>query len=236
MRILVVADVHANLAAFTAVIDAAGSFDVIWSLGDLIGYGPEPRECIELLRRHEHLAIAGNHDLAAVEMIGLEDFNPFAAEAARWTMGQLTEPERAWLRALPAVVVEGEFTLAHGSLADPVWDYLTTRGKARDHLALQSTPYSLVGHTHLPVVFFEDEARGLEHGDSLALAGRRFVANPGGVGQPRDGDPRAAFALLDTDAGLIEFRRVEYDIAATQVRMRAAGLPAFLIERLRWGR
>jgi predicted phosphodiesterase len=241
MKIAVVADVHSNLEAFEAVLQDArdhGGFDLCWSLGDLVGYGPDPGACIRLLQGMPHVAIAGNHDYAATGAIGTEDFNPYAAEAARWTAAQLTLEEQVWLAALSAVQIEGEFTLAHGSLKDPVWDYLMSSEGAAEHLSHQTTPYGLVGHTHLPSVFFAGRNGSAEVGDVIdtPLDGQRFVANPGSAGQPRDGDPRAAYALLDTDARRLHFRRVPYDIAVTQAKMRAVGLPQFLIERLSRGR
>ncbi len=236
MRALVVADVHANLAAFEAVLEHAGRFDLLWSLGDVVGYGPDPGACIALLRRLPNLAISGNHDLAAIGAIGLEEFNPFAAEAARWTAGQLTAAERAWLSGLPQIVVEGEFTLVHGSLRDPAWDYLLAEEEADEHLRRQVTPYCLVGHTHFAAVFFEGRKERLDDGARLALDGTLLVANPGSVGQPRDGDPRAAYAIVDTAAQQVEFRRAPYNVAATQAKMRAAGLPPYLTQRLARGR
>ncbi len=240
MSILIVADVHANLAAFEAVIaDAtarAGAPLAIWSLGDVVGYGPQPRECIALLRRYPHLSVAGNHDLAATEVLGTQNFNPYAAAAAEWTASVLGDEERRFLRDAPLVVEEGDFTIVHGSLTDPVWDYLLRVQDAGAHLARQQTPYALVGHSHLPLDFYDGGGRDVAQGESLPLDGRRFVANPGGLGQPRDGDPRAPYALLDRDAGRLSFHRVAYDIAATQALMREAGLPAPLIDRLSRGR
>ena len=244
MRIAVVADVHSNLEAFTAVLEHAGRdgvIDSIWSLGDLVGYGPDPAACISLLQSHEHEAIIGNHDLAAIGAIGIQDFNPFAAAAARWTKTQLGLPEQVWLGGLPLVsVTAAGFTLTHGSLNDPVWEYLVTSEAALDHLASQTTPYGFVGHTHLPHVFYDGrfaaQSSELEDGSAIALEDLRFVANPGSVGQPRDGDPRAAYALVDTVRRQVGFHRVPYDIATTQTKMRAAGLPAVLWQRLERGR
>ncbi|HLG11934.1 MAG TPA: metallophosphoesterase family protein [Dehalococcoidia bacterium] len=240
MRIAVVADVHSNLEAFEAVLQDAresGGFDVVWSLGDIVGYGPDPGACIQLLLGLPHVAIAGNHDYAATGAIGTEDFNPLAAEAARWTAAQLTLEEQVWLAALSAVQIEGEFTLAHGSLIDPVWDYLMSSEAAYEHLMRQTTPYGLVGHSHVPGVFFQTRS-GAEAADPIdtPLDDQRFVANPGSVGQPRDGDPRAAYSLIDTEARRLVFRRVPYDIAITQAKMRAVGLPQYLLERLSLGR
>jgi diadenosine tetraphosphatase ApaH/serine/threonine PP2A family protein phosphatase len=243
MRIAVVADVHANLEAFVAVLAHAregGSVDEVWSLGDIIGYGPDPTACIALLHTFPHVAIAGNHDYAATGVIGTEDFNPYAAEAARWTATRLTLEDQLWLSNLSAVQIEGEFTLAHGSLNDPVWDYLVSTDGARDHLAHQTTPYGLVGHSHLPYVFTEGQTglRGsaIEDRGDVTMEQRRFVANPGSVGQPRDGDPRAAYCLLDTEKRRLSFHRVSYEIDVTQAKIRAVGLPEYLANRLAEGR
>jgi diadenosine tetraphosphatase ApaH/serine/threonine PP2A family protein phosphatase len=243
MRVAVVADVHANLEAFQAVLaDAAGEHpvDEVWSLGDIVGYGPDPTACIALLHTYTHLAIAGNHDYAATGAIGTEEFNPYAAEAVQWTSKQLSLEDQLWLSNLSAVQIEGEFTLAHGSLDDPVWDYLISPERARSHLEHQTTPYGLVGHSHLPHLYTEGQTRLLEddvsHGTEVTLGKLRFVANPGSVGQPRDGDPRAAYCLIDTEARRLSFRRVEYDVELTQAKMRAVGLPEYLADRLGEGR
>jgi diadenosine tetraphosphatase ApaH/serine/threonine PP2A family protein phosphatase len=240
MRIAVVADVHSNLEAFQAVLAHAGDVDELWSLGDIVGYGADPTACIALLHQYPHVAIAGNHDYAATGAIGTEDFNPYAAEAARWTSRQLTLEDQLWLSNLSAVHIEGEFTLVHGSLNDPVWDYLISPDKARGHFEHQTTPYGLVGHSHLPRVYADGQTRLQEEepadGHEVSLGSRRFVANPGSVGQPRDGDPRAAYCLLDTDAKRLTFRRVEYDVELTQAKIRAVGLPDYLAQRLSEGR
>jgi predicted phosphodiesterase len=243
MAVLIVADVHANLSALEAVIAAATArapVEAIWALGDLVGYGPQPAECLALLRSYRHLAVGGNHDFAAAGVIGAEDFNPVARTAIEWTADVLGEEDKRYLRELPLVVTEGDFTLVHGSLRDPVWDYLIHGLDAEEQLARQTTAFSLVGHSHLPLVYFEAGAsvKGgpIGEGAVLPLTPRRFVANPGGLGQPRDGDPRAPYAVLDAEAGTLSFHRAAYDIAATQWRMRAAGLPRPLIDRLARGR
>jgi predicted phosphodiesterase len=241
VAILVVADVHSNLSAFEAVIEQAGSLarvEGIWSLGDLVGYGPEPLECLALLRRYPHAAVAGNHDLAAAGLLETDDFNPAAAEAVRWTFDQLDDAAREYIRSLKDVEKEGEFTLVHGTLWDPVWAYLVTGDSARRHLDYQATPYGFVGHSHLPLVYHDDGTHGelLADGSVLALDGSRWVANPGSVGQPRDNDSRAGFALVDLQARQVSFHRVEYDIERTQTKMRLAGLPDSLVERLSQGR
>jgi diadenosine tetraphosphatase ApaH/serine/threonine PP2A family protein phosphatase len=244
MRAVVVADVHANLEAFEAVLHDAkqrGPIDALWSLGDLVGYGPDPEPCVELLRSYTYEAVVGNHDLAAVGVIGVEEFNPYAAAAARWTAGQLTAVAKVWMMSLPQIVVlDSGFTLTHGSLVDPIWDYLILSDNAAEHLARQTTPYGLVGHTHIPHVFYDARldamSTDITDGAGLDLDEMRFVANPGSIGQPRDGDPRAAYALVDTEARQITFHRVEYDIDTTREKMNAAGLPVFLSQRLSAGR
>ena len=243
MRALVIADVHGNLDAFEAVLhdaEAAGAIDALWCLGDIVGYGAEPDACIERLRGYPHAAIAGNHDLAAIGAISTRDFNLYAATAARWTAENLSSESKAWLGGLPQVLVTGdEFTLTHGSLVDPVWEYLVFAEAAADHLKRQQTPYGFVGHSHLPLVFVEVSAEGTPRPTGvtmLPLDGTRFVANPGSVGQPRDGDPRAAYAVVDTDARRVSFYRVDYNVASAQGKIRAAGLPESLAERLAVGR
>jgi predicted phosphodiesterase len=243
VRVVVVADIHANLEAFQSVLEDAlgdGPIDAVWSLGDLVGYGPEPSACIRLLRSHPQVAVAGNHDLAATGAIGIDDFNPFAAEAARWTANALSEEEKTWLRGLPEVLVQEDFTLVHGSLRDPVWEYLVSPAAAEAHLALQRTPFSLVGHSHIPLCFKENgrwiDAQALQDGATVDFGDSRLVLNPGSVGQPRDGDLRASYAILDTEARRWQLHRFPYNIAATQRKMMAAGLPEYLIERLARGR
>jgi diadenosine tetraphosphatase ApaH/serine/threonine PP2A family protein phosphatase len=240
----VVADIHSNLEAFESVIAEAEQrrpVDAVWAMGDIVGYGPDPAACIALLRRYNHLAVAGNHDRAVTGRMDTIDFNAYAATAARWTAGVLGEAERAYLDGLPETALEEDFTLVHGSLRDPLWEYVLSGDAASHHLDLQTTPYSFIGHSHLQLVFVEPgegRARGtlMGNGDTLKLGGERCVANPGGLGQPRDGDPRSAYAILDTDERRLSFHRVEYDIARTQKKMLAAGLPEYLIERLSRGR
>jgi diadenosine tetraphosphatase ApaH/serine/threonine PP2A family protein phosphatase len=216
-----------------------GGFESVWALGDLVGYGPDPGACIDLLRELPLVALAGNHDLAAAGRIGTQEFNSNAAAAVHWTSRQLRPEQSTWLASLPSTTTDAEFSLAHGSLHDPVWHYLYSPLDAALHFRYQSTLYGLVGHTHVPQVFFDTQSlpaqKLLTDGDSLVLKGRRCVINPGSVGQPRDGDPRAAYALLDTQALTLGFHRVGYDIAATQAKIRAATLPEYLAERLSYG-
>jgi len=241
MRVLVVSDIHANLAAFEAVLEDAGTFDVIWSLGDIVGYGPEPNACIRLLQEYPHIAIAGNHDWAVLGRLDLAEFNSDARIANLWTREQLTPDARAFLESLPETRVEGDFTLAHGSPRHPVWEYLLYLTAACINFRYFENGVCLVGHTHIPAIFWLP-AQGEEcfsvpiPEEPLSLKGsERYIINPGGVGQPRDGDPRAAYAVLDTEAMTLTFERTPYDIPRTQEAMRRAGLPPRLIARLDYG-
>lgn len=244
MRIVILADIHSNLEAFRAVLrhaEAGGTIDRLWCLGDVVGYGPDPMACIELLRSYQHHMVMGNHDAAACGEMDTSDFNVAAARAAAWTARQLTDEGRAYLQVLPESVKDGDFTLVHGTLRVPIWEYLLSGEQARDQLDLQETPYSLVGHSHIPFVTRAGTGdlpvlEYLEDGRTVVLGEGRLILNPGGVGQPRDGDPRASYALYDARASTITLHRVEYDIAETQRKMREAGLPTWLIERLSVGR
>ncbi len=244
MRVAIIADVHSNLSAFEAVLrhaEEGGQLDAVWFPGDIVGYGPHPNECIALLRSHEHRAVAGNHDLASFGGMDTEEFNEAAAAAAHWTAEQLSDGARAYLRDLPLAVREGDFTMVHGTLRWPEWEYLLSSEQALAHFALQDTPYSLVGHSHVPFVCRErmggpPDLRPVGDGERIELGNERLIINPGGAGQPRDGDPRAAYALYDAQARVVTFHRVEYDVAATQRAMEAAGLPRWLSERLSYGR
>ena len=242
MHTLVLSDIHANLAALEAVLaDAAGQWERVWFLGDLVGYGPQPNECVERLRALEPLALTGNHDWAVLDKLDVDDFNAEARMVVRWTQRTLTGENRAYLQDLPPLRVAPPFTLAHASPRHPVWEYILDLPTALANFAHFDTPCCLVGHTHVPAVFALDEASGemdfalVEHGDVLDLSRHRLIVNPGGVGQPRDGDPRAAYALLDDEAMTMEFRRVPYDIAATQALMRDLKMPRRLIKRLEQG-
>ncbi len=241
MRCGIVADIHANLAAFEAVLADMGPVDALWCLGDLVGYGPAPNECIELLRRRNHLCVVGNHDMAAIGRMDTSNFNPVAARAADWTARALTDRSRDYLAALPERVAVEPFTLVHGSPRVPVWEYITGESSAAPSFDYFQTQGCLVGHTHIPSLYVQDPSTGRVlgrvpgPGDRFQLDGQRLIANPGGVGQPRDGDPTAAYALYDADTRTLEWRRVPYAIDVTQQRMRKEGLPARLIERLAYG-
>ena len=243
MRIAITSDIHANFAALEAVFEHAGPVDAIWNMGDAVGYGPQPRECMARLREAGAVWVAGNHERAATGAISTEEFNPAAAVAAQWTANRLADDERAFLDALPEIKIETDFTMVHGSLRWPIWEYLADFEAARGHLSLQQTPFGFVGHTHIPMQVTElpDDSQGcqlhrLADGDVVELGESRLVLNPGSVGQPRDGDKRASYGVLDTGAQTFTLHRVDYDIAATQKLMEEADLPNWLIERLAIGR
>jgi len=243
MHCAIVADIHANLTAFTAVLDdieRRGGADEVWCLGDIVGYGPEPRECIAKIRQVSQVCILGNHDAAAIGKVDLATFNPDAAAANRWTAEQLSSQDHDFLEQLPMVVERGDFTLTHGSPREPVWEYLLSPKSARDNLAHFSTRFCLVGHTHVPRAFICEETgecslRILTPEQPLALVGGRTFINPGAVGQPRDGDPRASYATYDDEAGTVTLHRIPYDIQTTQARMMEHGLPTSLVTRLSQG-
>ncbi|MCD6552932.1 MAG: metallophosphoesterase [Chloroflexi bacterium] len=245
MRCLVISDIHANLAAFEAVLADAGKFDVIWCLGDMVGYGPDPNECIERLRAFPHLCIAGNHDWAVLGRVDIEDFNPDAQRASLWTRQQLTPDNLAYLESLPITLVEEEkFTLVHGSPRQPIWEYILYPSIAKPNFAHFNTRFCFVGHTHAPAIFRywrneHDvpvcESIAVSYTNATLLGDDRLIINPGSVGQPRDGDARASYAILDTDTLTLEHHRVYYPVEITQARMDAAHLPGRLITRLSYG-
>ncbi len=243
MRYAIIADIHANLAAFKAVlkdIERHGEVDEFWCLGDIVGYGPDPGQCLELLRRLRHVCVAGNHDLAAIGRLDLASFNPDAAAAIRWTAQQLDPQDVQYLEGLPSVIKRDGFTLVHGSPREPVWEYLVSISSARENFAYFESPFCLVGHSHVPLVFRQAEDGICSYipfsTDIGQVLGRsRLIINPGGVGQPRDGDPRASYAIYDSDAGVVRLYRVAYDINATQLKMMKQNLPVRLSVRLAHG-
>ena len=242
MRVAVVSDVHANLPALEAVlaeVDAAG-VDEVWCLGDVVGYGPDPGPCVDIIRDRCAVSLAGNHDLGAIGAIPIDDFNPYAAEANLWTGSVLSGADRAWLGSLRTRAARRGVTLAHGSPREPVWEYVLSEPVALASFGCFETQWCLVGHSHVPMVIVEPAPGGKLD----AFAGSpgpveppgRAIINPGSVGQPRDGDPRAAYAILDLEGKTATFCRAAYDVAQVQERMRKAGLPSYLIDRLERGR
>ena len=211
----------------------------LWCLGDIVGYGPEPNRCCRLVAETATLCLAGNHDLAVLGAIPVADFNGDAAAAVRWTQSVLADEARSFLAPLAPAATRNGAALFHGSPLDPVWDYVLSEDGARASMESVSASLVIVGHSHVALrISYEDGAiaGGLAYrGDEVDLSAPRWLLNPGSVGQPRDGDPRAAWLLLDPDAGRASFRRVEYAIEKTQAEIDDAGLPHALGERLSSG-
>lgn len=240
MKALLLADVHSNLEALEAILGDCGGFDQIWCMGDVVGYGPDPVRTLDVLRSHEFLCVSGNHDAAVAGTLSVEDFNYAAAWAARWTTAQLGREQLQYLADLPLTLEEGAFTIVHGSLRAALWEYLVSIDAAAATLALLRTRYCFVGHSHLPFICREQLGQPPIFGEfperePVLLGEERWVVNPGGVGQPRDGDSRSSYGIYDSDAGTIERRRVAYDISKTQRKMELAGHPEPLIRRLELG-
>jgi diadenosine tetraphosphatase ApaH/serine/threonine PP2A family protein phosphatase len=236
----VISDVHSNLQALEAVLEHAGNegFDELWCLGDVVGYGGKPSECLALVRERAEICLGGNHDLVVSGVLDIDQFTSDAGVAARWTRSVLTPDE---IEALAALSPKGEragVSLFHGSIRDPIWEYVLTADVADASLRMQRTDLAFVGHSHVQLALGLGES-GLEGGKAepdqqLDLHGKQLL-NPGSVGQPRDRDPRAAWLLLDTDAGWARFMRSEYPIEGAQSDIRAAGLPTRLADRLSRG-
>ena len=238
MRVGLLSDVHANLVALEAVLEALGRTDALWVTGDTVGYGADPSEVLALLRERGAVLVQGNHDRAVATGEGLELFHERAAIAARTHAQWLDADERDALAALPQVCTIDRFTLCHGSLRDPLWEYVTTTAAAAATIARSRTTFACCGHTHVPAVYVEEEGRVRAvrptHEASYPLSGRCLL-NPGSVGQPRDGDRRASYVVLDTEAGTATFHRASYRVDEAQRRIRARGLPEMFAERLAFG-
>lgn len=242
MRILILSDIHSNYVALETVLNEAEPFDTIWNLGDTIGYGPAPNECLISVRQRASVMLAGNHDLACLGRLDLDDFNDEARAANLWNGNQLLAEQRQFLDTLPAQCdIDTQFHAAHGSPREPVWEYLLERYQAEENFEEFDQQVCLVGHSHVQMFFRLNPEGRIER--TIARDGQvlridpatRYIINPGSVGQPRDNNPRAAFALLDRSADTVTFRRVRYNIRATQAAMRQAGLPEVLARRLDYG-
>jgi diadenosine tetraphosphatase ApaH/serine/threonine PP2A family protein phosphatase len=240
MRLAVLSDIHANLAALDAVRGDLPDVDEVWVLGDIVGYGPQPNEVIAALQAMGARSVMGNHDGASIGQVDVSWFNPDAARAIAWTTDAVDDNARAYLATLPQVRREGEVTAVHGSPRDPTWEYITGPEVAGANLASFETRLCLHGHTHVPIVFRADDG-GVQvvpalPGSPVSVRAGRQLVNPGSVGQPRDGNPAASYLVMEIESGIAEFRRVNYDIALTQRLMHDAGLPPRLAERLTYGR
>ncbi len=244
MRYAVLSDVHGNLEALETVLADVGRHrpDLCLCLGDTVGYGPDPNECASRIRELGGPVIAGNHDLAAVGALDTSAFSPLARAAIEWTISVVSEETRRWLVTLPDRLENPAFLAVHGSPRDPIEEYILDLPTS---LAIFSEhPFSLclVGHSHVPGAFVlasdgTVSARSLPVGEGVQLAhSSRYIVNAGSVGQPRDGDPRASYLLLDTDTCTVTLQRLPYPIRATQEKMAARGLPPPLAQRLALGR
>jgi predicted phosphodiesterase len=242
MNIAIISDVHGNLPALEAVladIDAAKPEEV-WNLGDVVGYGAEPNECVELVRERCTVSLAGNHDLAVLDAIDVSTFSPAAAEAAQWTRAKLTEAAREFLASLHAADESHEVALYHASPRDHVWEYVLWPEQAGECIARQATRVALIGHSHIALCFRAaeggdpdaTEGAQVSAGTKLDIGDGRWLVNPGSVGQPRDGDPRAAWLELDTEGWIATYRRTEYEVERAAESISAAGLPEHLGKRL----
>jgi diadenosine tetraphosphatase ApaH/serine/threonine PP2A family protein phosphatase len=242
VRVAVISDIHGNVHALTTVLAsvARAQPDAVWCLGDTVGYGPRPNECCALVREAADVCLVGNHDLLALGSEVMEgDFNPDASVAGLWTSSELNESSLEFLRSLEPQARLEQAELFHASARDPVWEYVLTGEAALATFELTHAPLVLVGHSHVPLVISleGDELTGA-HAPArteIELSPGRWLCNPGSVGQPRDGDPRAAWLLVDLVAGSASFRREPYDVEATQAEIRDAGLPPSLAERLAHG-
>lgn len=241
MRILVISDVHGNYPALEAVLASAITVDAVWCLGDLVGYGPFPNECIERIATLPNLTcILGNHDAAVVDSQDIDRFNSEASHIIYWTKRVISRENQEFLAKLPPLVTTNWVTMAHGSPRLPTWEYLLDQATALVNFAFFDTQLALVGHSHLPIAFSVNES-----GDAVTSSmiepkqpfqiKTRCIFNPGSVGQPRDHDPRASYGILDPESQIWEIHRVNYDIKKTQNAIKKAGLPEKLCRRLAEG-
>lgn len=240
MKFAIIADIHGNLEALQAVLEDAQKQGCTHyaCIGDVVGYGANPRECLEIIRSMGMPCVKGNHDEYCSVDENAEGFNPLAAEAVMWTRQQLSEADRQWLRDLRYVRMVTNFTIVHATLDAPQrWGYVFDKLAAAASFPYQNTPVCFFGHTHVPVAFVRDTmVRGGTYSKFRIEPGKKYFINVGAVGQPRDGNPRAAYVVYDVDEGTVELRRIDYNIAAAQKKIRAAGLPERLAERLAYGR
>ncbi len=237
MRILVISDIHANYSALQAVIADAGPVDAVWCLGDLVGYGPDPNDSIELLRKQPNLTcLIGNHDAAVIDQVDLATFNHDAYLSVIWTRSVISAENREYLASLPQRVEIGYVTLTHGSPRNPIWEYLLDLNTVVINFGFFKTALCFVGHTHIPISY---SYNGNGHvnwsipqpGPMYKIAGPAIL-NPGSVGQPRDRDPRAAYAIFDSEESTWQAFRVSYDVSAVQKRILDANLPSRHAQRL----
>lgn len=242
MRIAVLSDIHGNLPALDAVLREIEREDVheVWCLGDIVGYGADPNDCCARIRAEADVVLSGNHDMAVTGELSLDEFSRGAAIAARWTQQVLRPEHAAWLRANPPAGEARDIGLFHGSPRDPVWEYVLSSLLAELCFDALDQRVALVGHSHVALSFVRREGEAAtgeprRGGDAVDVSAGEWILNPGSVGQPRDGDARAAWMLLDTDLWRAQWRRTDYDVGRAQAAIRAARLPESLAERLEYG-
>ncbi|MFZ1155584.1 MAG: metallophosphoesterase family protein [Solirubrobacteraceae bacterium] len=242
MKVAVVSDIHSNRQAFEAVLEAVADSDAseLWCLGDIVGYGADPDACVELARRHVAVCLAGNHDMAVVGELPLDEFSRGASLAAQWTREVISQANLAFLADLRPQGEDGPVGLYHASPRDPVWEYVLSALLAELCLDFQPHRICLIGHSHVASSFVRHEGESAtgepcREGTQLDISTGEWLLNPGSVGQPRDGDPRAAWLLLDLDEYAASYRRTPYDVAGAAAAIRAARLPNSLAERLEYG-
>ena len=240
MKYAVIADIHGNLEAFEVVLEDARNQKCTHycCVGDVVGYGANPKQCLEIVRRMNMPCVKGNHDEYCSSEEDLEGFNPHAAEAVQWTRKQLTDEERKWLRDLKYVRLVASFSMVHATLDQPErWGYVFDKLMAAASFTYQNTSVCFFGHTHVPVAFIRDSVvRGGTYSKFRVEPGRKYFVNVGSVGQPRDNNPKAAYVIYDLNEGSIELRRLDYDIPKAQKKILDAGLPPRLAERLAFGK
>ena len=240
MRYAVIADIHSNLEALEVILqDTKDQKCTHYAcVGDVVGYGANPKECLDIIRGMGMPCVKGNHDEYCSSEEELEGFNPHAAEAVNWTRKQLTKEDRQWLRDFKYVRLVASFSMVHATLDGPQrWGYVFDRLAAAASFTYQNTSVCFFGHTHVPVAFIRDTfVRGGTYSKFRVEPGKKYFVNVGAVGQPRDGNPKAAYVVYDLDEGTIELRRLDYDIPKAQKKILAAGLPPRLAERLAYGK
>lgn len=242
MRTLIISDIHANLTALEAVLEDAEAFDRVWCLGDVVGYGPDPNACIERAQALPHLkCVLGNHDAAILGRIDIDAFNHEARASLEWLQTTLLPGNLRWLADLEEYLEFDDFTIAHGSPRDPIWEYIMDVNIARQNMDAFGTRFCLVGHSHFPLIFKMDgDKKSSTHlylmpPDESFTLDRKSIVNPGSVGQPRDRDPRAAYMIYDDEDDTWTYHRVPYNVEAVQKRILAAGLPIRHAARLAEG-
>ncbi|MBI5145389.1 MAG: metallophosphoesterase family protein [Candidatus Omnitrophica bacterium] len=242
MRYAIFADIHSNLEAFDAVIQALNqeSIDKYLCLGDVVGYAANPKECIQKVRDLAMITVAGNHDWASVGLFSLDYFNPVAAQALLWTKRNLDEQDRYFLESLKLIYKNEDLTLVHATLNNPQdFNYMDNTYIAAETLGLLENNICFIGHTHRPGIFIKDKEDSVQYKevDKIDIKeGSKYIINVGSVGQPRDGNPDAAYAIYDTKKKQVEIQRISYDWETTRKKIHATSLPKFLGDRLLVGR